>query len=951
MRQVLRRFHHEGPPPSLNSSEGPRLHDTCRARPCRRWVGVCGTHVRQRARLIAISALLVVVALGLLMSSREGGLLRLLRRPPRSAWEGIADVGPASSPAAWQATQPPLLLISYATWPGVFAAASAQGPVLSLPLSFSPAHAQRLVDLVARTPSLRAVVVHGIPWGSLDLARLLRAQVPALRILFVYHGAPSAPFHVAESRLVADLIEAENAGVVDAIGAVKAGFAETLARFGARKVFSVPNFPVAAAILPTSKYSAADGRVHVGVFASNDALHKNVATQVVAACSVRGAVVHVTFLPQIAYLRGCDVVVTGFLEHGRFLVELSRMDVLSYVTLTECYPMLVLEAMAAGVPVVVSRTHRIFDSDPELVGALVVAEADNPSEIAAKIASAAGDAENLRRHLLSLTLCLRHAAELEWGKVLGLSEADSRRAQLVAFADGGAAQATCQALPEAPALPVFEIAAAPSPRIRIAFLTYELAPVLPGGMGVVLSGLIEDLLEAGHSVTVLAYVSEATLAKWGGIMEGKGWKVGPGRQLTLHHVPTLARETELDARACGPRNIFLRRSWLFALAAKAAYDLDPFSAIETFDYVGAGFELTRRLTEWRQAGARGESASVAPPYLPEHVPILVRLHGSLQLIHQHEGTFTEEVPPGTPRPCLLSDSEREAWPLMYLMERFTLRAADLLLPQSSAMKTVYAHAYGVAEVRMLLAPPPMARITAPMRAMARSTPAFPAAEGGAAELRLLVYGRVMRAKGSETVAEAASAIIAALPVGATLRLIFAGLDWDCPLHRRPSSQCVLELLPRGAHATFLGQIEHGALAQMLPTVHGAILASEFETFGMAAHELAAAGLPLIISDIPAFGEFFTANNAYVFASGNAGSLAKAVSVFVADLIGNAPRVARLNYADAVTPYERASAAGLGESKDVLPGSDLRLLEAAMSKLEGECWPSAGNKCEENAVIN
>ena len=384
---------------------------------------------RTAATLAALVALVVALLL-LLVFWASGWLLHPTRRLRPDLWDGFADVGPASSPAAWQATRPLVLLLSYAAWPGVFSAARAQGPTLGLPGAFPLEMAQRLVDLVARTPSLRAVVVHGIPWGSLDFARLLRAQVPAVRILFVYHGAPSAPFHVAESSLVAGLINAENAGVVDAIGAVKAGFAETLERFGARRVFSVPNFPSVAGALPTSKYSARDGRVHIGVFASTDALHKNAATQVVAACSVRGAVVHVTFLPAVAYLRGCDIVVTGFLSHGRFLVEISRMDVLSYVTLTECFPMLVIEGAAAGVPVVVSRTHRIFDSDPVLAETLTVAEADTPSEIAAKLAGAASAARSLRWRLQRLTSCLRRQAELAWGQELGLSKEDSRHLQL-----------------------------------------------------------------------------------------------------------------------------------------------------------------------------------------------------------------------------------------------------------------------------------------------------------------------------------------------------------------------------------------------------------------------------------------------------------------------------------------------------------------------------------------
>jgi alanyl-tRNA synthetase len=104
-------------------------------------------------------------------------------------------------------------------------------------------------------------------------------------------------------------------------------------------------------VLPANKYSAADARVHVGVLSSSGAFHKNVATQVVAACAIPNVVVHVTFRPQVAYLRDCALIETGLLSHGRFLAEVARLDALLYATMTECYPMVVLEAAALGVPV------------------------------------------------------------------------------------------------------------------------------------------------------------------------------------------------------------------------------------------------------------------------------------------------------------------------------------------------------------------------------------------------------------------------------------------------------------------------------------------------------------------------------------------------------------------------------------------------------------------------
>lgn len=898
-----------------------------------------------------------------------------------STWDGIAEIGPAVSPAAWRASQPVVLLMAYPAWHGVFSAARAQGPVLGMYLDFTARAQQRLVSLIAATPSLRCVIVHGIPHHSVDFARLLKHQVPAVRIMFVYHGTASAPFHVEESSLVASLVDATLENAVDAIGVVKVGFGSVFHSLGVPpdRVFTVPNFPTVSLVLPTNKYSEFDGRAHIGILVSSGDVHKNVGSQLVSACSIPDAIVHVTFRPRLAYLRNCSIVETGWLSHGRFLLEAARMDVLMYVSLTEAFPMLVLEAINLGIPVVVSRTHHLLESDKVLDDALVVAESDNPENIRTVLLGAIERRVELLPHLLALAACMRHKAEFSWGSVLNLSRTESTRLQLLAFAhrrDGeDVATYKCpssmtQAAPASTTTfsSLLSSMTSLSP-LRIAFVTYELTPGVSGGAGVVISNLVEELLAKGHFATVIAHVSTSALDVWARAMEARGWRVGPKSQLTIHHVPTLVDEVTLE---CGPRNVFLRRSGIFAIAAQLAYAAQPFDAIEVFEYAGAAFELLRRQREWLAADALGSTKGVAPPYLPLHVPIFVRLHGSLQLIQQSEGLLVAGDLPSTPPPCLSAFDERAAWPLMRLMERYTLLAAHTLFPQSRAMIGVYKTAYGLDDTRMVLAPPPMERILAATTSRSADSQGiagaprlhFSVSQGaefllsrtGASsdtnfqqnriaptQLRLLVYGRVAHMKGAETVAAAAGAIQEGLPDNVQLQLVFVGIDWDCPVHGRPTSQCVIALLPSNVHATFRGPVERSEMPQLVASVHGGIIASEFETYGLAAHELAAAGLPLIISNIHAFAEFFTEENAYTFRAGDADDLARAALRFAADLELRRARVASdLNYPDAIEPYVRAVAAARA-NPSVASTVDTRLVEAAIAAhegvLEGACWPS------------
>jgi hypothetical protein len=155
-------------------------------------------------------------------------------------------------------------------------------------------------------------------------------------------------------------------------------------------IVTVPNFPYLLPVLPVGKHSARDGLLHIGLLVSSTEVHKNIATQLVAACAVPRAVVHVTALPPLAYLPLCAarIIVTGPLPHAQFLRELVRMDVLLYASLTECYPMLLLEGLAAGIPVVVSRTHRVLQGDAVLQQALVVEEPDSPDAVREKLVGA-----------------------------------------------------------------------------------------------------------------------------------------------------------------------------------------------------------------------------------------------------------------------------------------------------------------------------------------------------------------------------------------------------------------------------------------------------------------------------------------------------------------------------------------------------------------------------------
>ena len=890
-----------------------------------------------------------------------------------ASWEAMCAVGPAATPAIWQASQPAVLSLAYPGWLGVFSAAQGLGPVMGTHIDFSAAHRDSLLSLILDTPSLRTVVIHGMPPGALELAELLHARAPALAVRFVYHGTLSAPIHVSsgEARLLAGLLDLVDAGAVHSVGTVKHGFHETLLALGVQRAHSVPNFPVVLPHLVLDKYSAADGLLHIAVLASTGGAHKNMIAQLIAACTQPRAVVHVTALPELDYLDYCEaeIVETGLLPHDQFLGEITRMDVLMYVSLVECFPMLVLESAAAGIPILVSRTHHIFDSDPALEAALVVHEADSPSEMAQRLAGLALPAarEALRPNLLALSGCMQRKAEVAWARFLELPQQERVQLDLardlsaaeVAQATDAALCPAAEARSSAPgraalaaALAAVQSAAAPpapapaAPAFRVAFVTYELAPFLPGGAGVVISNLIEDLLQQGAGVTLLAHVPGEVLDRWLALMRSRGWDAaGPSPALIAHPIPTLAAEEEFLGHPCAPQHLFLQRAGLFAEAVGRAFNATPFDAVEVFDYAGAAYDLVRRLRRWQ---ALGRDAAARPPSLPPHIPIILRLHGTVQLIHQSEGALAIAPTFSTPPACSGAD-DSAAWPLMYLMERYALLGAHAIFAQSQAMVELYSAAYGVAREEFTLAPPPMARVLAPFAGAAwGGGPGLDdAGAGGPGAFSLLVYGRVARMKGSETVAHAIALISQGLPPGLGLSVVFVGLDWPCPLHNRPTSECVREIVrgsTRGGdkvQVSFESAMDRAELCGKAQGFHGGIIASEFETFNLAAHELAACGLPLITSDIPALREFFTPRNAYPFRAGNASSLAQAALSLYQDRALGTLRTARLAYRDPVEPYRRlvAAARSSPEAAAQLDTASLRATDYAIGIQSRHCFES------------
>ena len=281
--------------------------------------------------------------------------------------------------------QPSVISICHPKWHGIRAATYSQGnPVLEVPGILSQKHQKRLLDFLGKLPDLHKIVINGVPPRMVEFVYVLKQKMPRIEILFVYHGSFSQEFHVEEAGLVDSLITGAKKGVIDRIGLVKNGMVETFKSFGVEAA-ELWNF---ASVNPA-------GLIHkrqrgkpwkIGIFGSSE-VHKNIITQMAAACQFENAQIFVKKKPRVPYLRYCraTIVETGQLSHKNFLRLLSTMDITLYVSLTEAFPMTVVESISFAIPSLVSPTSAVYELDDRVRKALTVNELDSPDYIAQRI--------------------------------------------------------------------------------------------------------------------------------------------------------------------------------------------------------------------------------------------------------------------------------------------------------------------------------------------------------------------------------------------------------------------------------------------------------------------------------------------------------------------------------------------------------------------------------------
>ncbi|MEM6678517.1 MAG: glycosyltransferase, partial [Pseudomonadota bacterium] len=337
-------------------------------------------------------------------------------------------------------------------------------------------------------------------------------------------------------------------------------------------------------------------------------------------------------------------------------------------------------------------------------------------------------------------------------------------------------------------------------RERIAFVALEFYPATPGGTGILLHHTIASLLARGYPVALLVDMERAAFEK---IRDEVRLDLPNGSDLEVWLVDDLVPEAALAQVAfASPEQ---RRSARIALALEALQRDVPLSMVEFYDYCGPAF----------YALAGDDSAT--PP------AIAVRLHNTVELIQRRVRS-----------PFDLGRS------LDAEMERRSIAGADLLLsPGPAYLRDEIMPLYPEVDAERVALSPPIHRPVGQVRydPMARD---------------VVFYGRLSRFKGLDTFLRGASLALRDAGFERWLgRFLIIGPE-ETVAGELTRADCEALILPEQRERfEFTGRMEHAALFDRLGTAAFACFANRIESFCYAAHELATAGMPLVLSDTPA----------------------------------------------------------------------------------------------------
>lgn len=356
---------------------------------------------------------------------------------------------------------------------------------------------------------------------------------------------------------------------------------------------------------------------------------------------------------------------------------------------------------------------------------------------------------------------------------------------------------------------------------RICFVSYEIFPTTWGGAGVLLYNAARFLLENRHEIIFLLDIPNHEFHQF---QDLDRLRFPNPQHCRAYQVDSLCEDMRIQVHDFD--SLAAWKAYRFDYACQKVALLENPDLIEFFDYCGvAYYSLINKITGFS--------------YRDSH--IVIRLHNTTEIIDFHgPDNFLDD-----------QTYQRHAF------EHGALRLSETVIyPSKSYLDEACLPHYEPWFGQLARSTPPL--IDYPKFAR----PADPQAD------IVLLYSRLYAFKGVDRFVDAA---VIYLNTPGVPELIFYLVGHDSmkpPLSGFSSYQEYLwSKIPDKYRGNFIftGILNWEVLGELLPRVKFAVFANYFESFCYSAHELYAAGVPLIVSNIPAFRDYFKhEENALVF---------------------------------------------------------------------------------------
>jgi glycosyltransferase involved in cell wall biosynthesis len=351
---------------------------------------------------------------------------------------------------------------------------------------------------------------------------------------------------------------------------------------------------------------------------------------------------------------------------------------------------------------------------------------------------------------------------------------------------------------------------------------------------VFIAAATEALLRDGHRVTLLLDLPESEFVRWTGIDSStfeqrvclRGWRVDD-----------CCKDIDIGRDAFPSEAHW--RSYRFAYALAKLHAETPVDLAEFFDYCGAAYyTLVTRAAE--------------PTRFPSR--IAVRLHNSIEIIDRRVASDFA--------PFRVYD---------YALERAALALADLVLsPGQRFWDKECASLYPAVNAERV-------QVSFPVRR------AFPRVQGAGQGSDVVFVGRISTFKGADRVLHAAIAVLGDAALEQFVRrFVVIG-----PGETVSSSQTEGDILAiadgvPSERLLLAGRLAEADIRRHFGEAAVAIFPNRMESFCYAAHEAHMAGVPLILSDTPAFRDHFTEAESALFFDGTVGDLVDKLRLCLTD---------------------------------------------------------------------